>query len=121
MKNIFKKYLVENINPRIKYFIYYNDKDFRPLFIKEGATVWKPSQTVVITLDGQCLPSRVSMCYNSLQVSAHNFPTIQCYLCCRFGHTKDKCRSAPRCFRCGNNHGGDACCKILYILELIDK
>lgn len=70
---------------------------------------WKPSQTVVLTFDGQVLPKRVFLCYNSLPVELYSFPTIQCFNCCRFGHTKAKCNSKPRCYKCGQDHSGDSC------------
>lgn len=75
----------------------------------DGAPSWKPSQTVVLTFDGQILPKRVFMCFNALPVELYTYPTIQCYNCCRFGHTKAQCRSKPRCYRCGQGHTGDAC------------
>lgn len=74
-----------------------------------GAPVWKPTQTVVVTFDGQVLPNRIYMCYNALLVQLYTYPTIQCYNCCRFGHTKLQCRSKPRCFKCGREHSGDSC------------
>lgn len=49
------------------------------------------------------------MCFNSLPVDLYIFPTIQCFNCCRFGHTKVQCRSKPRCFRCGQEHTGESC------------
>ncbi|CAF4911239.1 unnamed protein product [Pieris macdunnoughi] len=58
---------------------------------------WKPSQTIVITFDGQTLPKHVFVCYNALPVELYAYPTIQCYSCCRFGHTKSNCNSRPRC------------------------
>lgn len=75
----------------------------------DGTYCWLPAQTVVITFDGQVLPTRIFMCLNSLPVEQYELPTIQCFRCCRFGHTKEKCRSTPRCFRCGNSHTGDSC------------
>ncbi|XP_073942154.1 uncharacterized protein [Choristoneura fumiferana] len=74
-----------------------------------GAPVWKPSQTVVLTFDGQTLPKKVFMCYNALPVELYIFPTIQCYNCCRFGHTKIQCRSKPCCYKCGQGHTGSSC------------
>ncbi|XP_045483974.1 uncharacterized protein LOC123689142 [Pieris rapae] len=70
---------------------------------------WKPSQTVVITFDGQALPKHVFVCYNALPVELYSYPTIQCYSCCRFGHTKSNCNSRPRCYKCGQGHTGDTC------------
>ncbi|CAF4919458.1 unnamed protein product [Pieris macdunnoughi] len=70
---------------------------------------WKPSQTIVITFDGQTLPKHVFVCYNALPVELYAYPTIQCYSCCRFGHTKSNCNSRPRCYKCGQDHTGDTC------------
>lgn len=75
----------------------------------DGSPIWKPSQTVVITFDGQILPQKVFLLYNSLPVEMYHYPTIQCFLCCRFGHTKNLCRSKPRCYKCGDSHTGDSC------------
>lgn len=75
----------------------------------DGAITWKPTQSVVVTFDGQILPKRIFICYNSLPVDLYIFPTIQCYNCCRYGHTKLQCRSKPRCFKCGQGHTGDSC------------
>ncbi|CAF4908438.1 unnamed protein product [Pieris macdunnoughi] len=71
---------------------------------------WKPSETVVITFDGQVLPKRIFMCYNALPVEIYIYPTIQCYKCCRYGHTKVQCRSkTPICYNCGGQHAGVSC------------
>lgn len=70
---------------------------------------WKPSQTIVLTFDGQALPKHIFVCYNALPVELYSYPTIQCYSCCRFGHTKAKCNSRPRCYKCGQGHTGDSC------------
>lgn len=74
-----------------------------------GTPTWKPSQTVVVTFDGQVLPKRIYICYNALPVELYTYPTIQCYSCCRFGHTKVQCRSKPRCYKCGQAHTADSC------------
>ena len=70
---------------------------------------WKPTQTVVLTFDGQILPSRVYCFYSALPVEKYMYPTIQCYKCCRYGHTRTLCRSSPRCYKCGLDHPGDGC------------
>ncbi|XP_073956346.1 uncharacterized protein [Choristoneura fumiferana] len=77
--------------------------------IVDGSAVWKPSQTVVLTFDGQVLPKRIFICYNALPVDLYIFPTIQCYNCCRYGHTKTQCRSKPCCYKCGQGHSGSTC------------
>lgn len=75
----------------------------------EGNISWKPSQSVVITFEGQSLPSHIYLFFNSLPVEIYTYPTTQCFNCCRFGHTKTACRSPPRCFKCGENHSADQC------------
>lgn len=68
-----------------------------------------PIETVVLTFDGQVLPKRVYICYNSLPVDLYIYPTIQCFNCCRYGHIKSQCRSTPKCYKCGQSHSGDTC------------
>ncbi|KAI5636042.1 hypothetical protein NE865_11243 [Phthorimaea operculella] len=73
----------------------------------DGNTSWKPSQSVVVTFDGQVLPKRLFMCYNALPVEVYVYPTIQCFRCCKYGHTKMQCRSkSPKCFKCSKDHLG---------------
>lgn len=77
-------------------------------FINDSPS-WKPSQSVVITFEGQILPEYLYLYYNKINIQVYKYPTIQCYSCCRFGHMKSNCRSKPRCFKCGQNHNGDSC------------
>lgn len=70
---------------------------------------WNKSQSIVLTFDGQLLPSKVFAVYNAFSVELYKYPTIQCFLCCRFGHTQAKCRSKPRCYKCANDHNGNTC------------
>lgn len=79
-------------------------------FVTEHSVEWKPTQTVVVTFDGQVLPNRIFCCYSALTVEPYRYPTIQCYNCCRFGHTKQQCRSKPRCLKCGQGHPSEGCC-----------
>lgn len=48
-----------------------------------------PTETVVLTFDGQVLPKRVFLCYNSLPVDLYIFPTIQCFI--NTGQSHKKC------------------------------
>lgn len=68
-----------------------------------------PTETVVLTFDGKILPPKVFICYNSLPVDLYIYPTLQCFNCCRFGHTKMQCRGTPRCYKCGDNHSSISC------------
>lgn len=77
--------------------------------VSANGVVWLPTQTVVLTFDGQALPSKVFAFYSSLPVDQYVYPTIQCFNCCRFGHTRLQCRSKPRCFKCGGEHDGTSC------------
>lgn len=77
--------------------------------VSKGSVEWKDTETIVVTFDGQVLPKRIFICYNSLPVELYIYPTIQCFNCCRFGHTKVQCRSKPRCFKCGQGHTADSC------------
>ncbi|CAH2107708.1 unnamed protein product [Euphydryas editha] len=74
-----------------------------------GSPEWQPTQSVILTFDGQVLPTRIYCCYTALKVEVYKYPTVQCFNCCRFGHTKMQCRSQPRCFKCSQNHSGDSC------------
>jgi hypothetical protein len=75
----------------------------------DGAIQWVPSEKVVITFDGQALPPRVFLFNCSVEVEPYNFPTIQCFKCCRFGHVKAHCRSRPRCAKCAQPHESSEC------------
>ncbi|CAG4987138.1 unnamed protein product [Parnassius apollo] len=68
-----------------------------------------PTETIVLTFDGKVLPPRIFICFNFLSVELYIYPTLQCFNCCRFGHTKMQCRGSPRCYNCGDNHSGISC------------
>lgn len=79
--------------------------------INNGISSWVPTQSVILTFDGQAIPARVSSFYTSIEVEQYIYPTVQCYNCCRFGHTRVQCRSKPRCYKCSLDHAGDSCIK----------
>ncbi|XP_041982227.1 uncharacterized protein LOC121735456 [Aricia agestis] len=76
---------------------------------EQNSSIWLPTQSVVITVTGQKLPTHVYCFYNSLPVEIYKLPTIQCNNCCRFGHVKAQCRSLPRCYKCSQKHEGSTC------------
>lgn len=81
----------------------------KKIFIDNKAS-FIDTETVVLTFDGQILPKRIFICFNSFPVDLYIYPTIQCFKCCRYGHVKDMCRSNPRCFKCGKDgHSGSSC------------
>jgi hypothetical protein len=77
--------------------------------IENGQNIWKPSRSIVVTVEGQELPSHVYLFFNRIAVETYVLPTVQCYKCCRFGHTKIQCRGKEVCYKCGSNHTGDKC------------
>ncbi|CAG9790271.1 unnamed protein product [Diatraea saccharalis] len=80
----------------------------RKTYVNDKIT-WTPTQTVVLTFEGQLLPKRIYCYSTSLPVETYQLPTIQCHNCCRFGHIKTQCRSKPRCYRCTKEHSGEIC------------
>lgn len=77
--------------------------------VGEEGPVWKPTQTIICTFDGQNLPNRVFSFFSALPVEQYVYPTIQCFLCCRFGHTRIQCRSKGKCFKCSEEHDSKSC------------
>lgn len=77
--------------------------------LKDGKTMWIPTQTVVLTFLGQKLPEKIFCYHTSLPVHIYTLPTIQCNKCCRFGHIKIQCRSKDRCFKCAQPHSAETC------------
>lgn len=75
---------------------------------KDGST-WVPTQTVVFTFDGQILPREISCCFTLIPVEQYVYPTIQCFNCCKYGHTRTQCRSKTQCYKCGNSHSAELC------------
>lgn len=81
----------------------------RKVFRDDGTPNWVPTQSVVLTFEGQTLPKHIYAFYTSLIVEVYQLPTIQCRKCLRFGHIQKDCRSDARCYKCTKNHPGDDC------------
>lgn len=81
----------------------------RKVLKEDGTPSWIPTQSVVLTMQGQSLPSKIYAVYTSLPVEVYILPTIQCRKCVRFGHIQNQCRSDARCYRCAQKHPGDQC------------
>lgn len=75
-----------------------------------GSTSWIPTNSVVLTFQGQRLPDNIYSFHSSIVVQKYQLPTIQCLKCCRFGHVLAQCHSKiPRCYRCAGPHLGATC------------
>lgn len=81
----------------------------RKVASSDGSPTWVPTQSVVVTLEGQFLPSKIYAYYTSMVVEPYLLPTIQCRKCLRFGHIQTQCRSDARCFKCSQKHPGSEC------------
>ncbi|KAI5633210.1 hypothetical protein NE865_14089 [Phthorimaea operculella] len=76
---------------------------------EDGSPSWVPTQSVVLTFEGQRLPEKIFAFYTSLTVQVYQLPTIQCHKCLRYGHVEHQCRSDARCYRCAKKHPGKDC------------
>lgn len=65
--------------------------------------------SVIITFRGKNLPKYAYLYYNARPVDIYIPPVIQCFKCCRYGHTKTQCRSDFRCPACSENHDINTC------------
>ncbi|XP_048004315.1 uncharacterized protein LOC125240466 [Leguminivora glycinivorella] len=81
----------------------------RKILKDDGSPSWVPTQSVVVTFEGQSLPAKIFAYYTSLVVDVYQLPIIQCRKCLRFGHIQAQCRSDARCYKCSQKHPGDGC------------
>jgi hypothetical protein len=70
---------------------------------------WVDSSTVLLTFEGQNLPEKVFLFYNSIKVLPYIYPCNICKKCLRYGHSEKKCTSTQRCANCGDKHDKEAC------------
>ena len=71
---------------------------------------WIPSQTVLLTFEGQILPKDLYIFNVKTSVEAYVPKPMQCFTCFTYGHTSKNCRRRKRCIMCGEeDHDGDNC------------
>lgn len=68
----------------------------------DGEVKYVPSSSVLISFEGQRLPSYVFMWHVRYNCEPFIRRTRQCYSCLRYGHVSAQCKSSSRCARCGN-------------------
>nr|XP_022911201.1 uncharacterized protein LOC111422236 [Onthophagus taurus] len=76
---------------------------------EDGNITYVDSATVVVTFDGVRLPRHVSLFHVYRIPELYIAPVIQCYKCCRYGHTKMLCKAQVRCPRCSEGHDLSVC------------
>lgn len=76
-------------------------------YTREG--VKSASLSVMLSMDENELPSRVSIGYVSYVVRPYIPSPTRCYKCQRFGHIAAACRASLRCAKCGGEHEYGKC------------
>ncbi|KAM4634664.1 uncharacterized protein ACJ7VT_002543 isoform 1-T4 [Polymixia lowei] len=67
------------------------------------------SESILLEVDGEILPTRMYLGYVSYPVRAYVLRPVRCYNCQRFGHVAANCRRQRRCARCGGDHDYGKC------------
>ncbi|XP_072302084.1 uncharacterized protein [Eucyclogobius newberryi] len=67
------------------------------------------SLSVMVTLEGRCLPSKVFIGYMCYSVRPYVPPPLRCFKCQRFGHIAAVCRGRQRCGKCAGDHEYGKC------------
>lgn len=71
----------------------------------------KPTQSILLTFEGQDLPKVVTLWHTRLEVHPFISPVKRCNKCLRFGHTGRECQSDPICDHCAKHtHGAGSQC-----------
>ena len=71
---------------------------------------WIPSETVLLTFEGQNLPKNLFIFNVRTNVEAYVQKPRQCYSCFKFGHTSVMCKSPNKlCIMCGHNEHEKEC------------
>ena len=74
-----------------------------------NATKYVPTQSVTITIRGQCTPNYVTILHVKCEVKPYIQRVTQCNQCWRYGHYKDQCKGKVRCDKCGGEHTNNSC------------
>lgn len=92
------KYLFENI---ISPYRITEVKRLQRKIVKEDGHIFVPKQTVLLTFEGNVLPSTVFINYVACTVEPYVQKVIQCYKCLRYGHVAKQCNSSNSlCVNC---------------------
>lgn len=67
------------------------------------------STSVKVVFEGQTLPKKMKIGYNSYTIREYKFHPLQCFRCQRYGHSARGCTSALRCFVCAGPHSFREC------------
>lgn len=80
----------------------------RKIINNEGQVEIRPTETVVVTFEGNKLPSHIYINSVRCQVEPYIANVVQCYNCLRFGHVSDQCKSKGKtCRNCATIHEGE--------------
>lgn len=74
---------------------------------EDNNDTWIPSETVVLTFEGQCLPTEVWLCKVRVEVEPYVTLPTMCFNCFRPGHSSKTCKFGRKCSMCGEDvHDG---------------
>lgn len=70
---------------------------------------WIPSKTILITFEGQMLPSEIIILKVNTEVIPYVKKPMQCFKCFEFGHTIQNCKNEAFCIQCGEKKHENGC------------
>ena len=70
---------------------------------------WVPSESLVISFEGQSLPNQILIFKVKSKVKPFINKPAQCFSCFKFGHTLKSYRGKKRCIMCGEELYTEAC------------